>query len=77
MTLKDGKPGMSVRIDSIAESKLKNRFMTMGLIPGTHVEILRTAPMGDPIAVKIRSYNLAMRKDDAEKIIVTEISEKG
>ena len=73
MTLKDGKQGMTVRIDSVAESKLKNRLMTMGLIPGTHIKILSSAPMGDPIAVRIRSYNLAMRKDDAEKILVSEV----
>ena len=74
MTLKDGKTGMVVRIDSVGDSKLKNRLMTMGLIPGTRVEILRSAPMGDPIAIRLRSYNLAMRKDDAEQIQVTQIS---
>ena len=71
MTLKDTEPGMSVRIDSVGESKLKNRLMTMGLIPGTRVEILRSAPMGDPIAIRLRSYNLAMRKDDAAQIQVS------
>ena len=74
MTLKDGETGMIVRIDSVGDSKLKNRLMTMGLIPGTRVEILRSAPMGDPIAIRLRSYNLAMRKDDAEQIQVTRIS---
>lgn len=74
MTLKDGEAGMVVRIDSVGDSKLKNRLMTMGLIPGTRVEILRSAPMGDPIAIRLRSYNLAMRKDDAEQIQVTQIS---
>lgn len=71
MTLKDTDTGMVVRIESIAESKLKNRLMTMGLIPGTRVEILRSAPMGDPIAIRLRSYNLAMRKDDAANIKVS------
>jgi len=73
MTLKDGTTGMVVRIDSVGDSKLKNRLMTMGLIPGTRVEILNSAPMGDPIAVRLRSYNLAMRKEDAAKIQVTAI----
>ena len=71
MTLKDTDTGMVVRIESIAESKLKNRLMTMGLIPGTRVEILRSAPMGDPIAIRLRSYNLAMRRDDAANIKVS------
>ena len=71
MTLKDSEAGMLVRIDSVGDSKLKNRLMTMGLIPGTRVEILRSAPMGDPIAIRLRSYNLAMRKDDAAQIQVS------
>ena len=73
MTLQEGEPGMTVRIDSVGGSKLKNRLMTMGLIPGTRIEILRTAPLGDPIAIRLRSYNLAMRRDDAAKIRVTKI----
>jgi Fe2+ transport system protein FeoA len=73
MTLKDTTAGMTVRIDEVGESALKQRLMTMGLIPGTKVEILNSAPMGDPIAIRIRSYNLALRKDDAANIQVTQI----
>ncbi len=73
MTMKDAKVGMTVRIDSIGESGLKQRLMTMGLIPGTRVEILNSAPLGDPIALRLRSYNLALRKHDAEKIKVSAI----
>ena len=73
MTLKDAQVGMTVRIDSIGESELKPRLLTMGLIPGTRVEILRSAPLGDPIAIRLRAYNLALRKDDAEKIQVSQV----
>ena len=73
LTLDETKKGMLVRIDSLEESQLKQRLMTMGLIPGTRVEILNSAPMGDPIALRLRSYNLALRKDDAAKIHVTAI----
>ena len=73
MTLKDTQPGMVVRIDSIGESALKQRLMTMGLIPGTRVEVLNSAPMGDPIAIRLRSYNLAMRRADAAQIEVSEV----
>ena len=73
LTLKDTKPGMVVRIDSVGESDLKQRLMTMGLIPGTRVEILNSAPLGDPIALRLRSYNLAMRRDDAAQIEVSEV----
>ena len=74
MTLGDAKTGMTVRIDSVGESKLKQRLMTMGLIPGTRVEILNSAPLGDPIALRLRSYNLAIRRDDAAQIEVSAIS---
>ena len=73
MTLSDAKTGMVVRIDSIGESELKQRLMTMGLIPGTRVEILNSAPLGDPIAIRIRSYNLAMRRADAAQIEVSTV----
>ncbi len=73
MTLKDTNPGMIVRIDEVGESALKQRLMTMGLIPGTRVEILNSAPLGDPIALRLRSYNLALRRDDAATIQVTQI----
>ncbi len=73
MTLKDTKPGMTVRIDAVGESKLKQRLMTMGLIPGTRVEVLNSAPLGDPIALRLRSYNLAMRRDDAAQIQVSQV----
>ncbi len=73
MTLKDTNPGMTVRIDEVGESALKQRLMTMGLIPGTRVEILNSAPLGDPIALRLRSYNLALRRDDAASIQVTQI----
>ena len=73
MTLKDTKAGMVVRIDSVGESELKQRLMTMGLIPGTRVEVLNSAPLGAPIAIRLRSYNLAMRRDDAAQIEVTQV----
>lgn len=71
MTLKDGKTGMTVRIDSVGDSELKERLMTMGLIPGTKVKVLRSAPLGDPMALGVRSYNLALRRADAAKIQVS------
>lgn len=73
LTLKDTQPGMVVRIDSLGDTELKQRLMTMGLIPGTRVEILNSAPFGDPIAIRLRSYNLAMRRDDAAQIEVTQV----
>ena len=71
MTLRDGKTGMIVRIDSVGDSELKERLMTMGLIPGTKVKVLRSAPLGDPMALGVRSYNLSLRRADAAKIQVS------
>lgn len=73
MTLKDGKTGMNLKVLEIGDSALKDRLMTMGLILGTNVKVLRSAPLGDPIAIGIRSYNLALRREDAEKIQVSEV----
>jgi len=74
LTLKETKSGMVVRIDSVGESALKQRLMTMGLIPGTRVEVLNSAPLGDPIAIRLRSYNLALRRDDAAQIEVSQVN---
>jgi ferrous iron transport protein A len=64
---------MLLKILQIDESPLKQRLMSMGLIPGTKVTVLRSAPLGDPIAIGIRSYNLAMRKEDAALVSVEQI----
>lgn len=74
MTLKDGKTGMALKIQSIADSELKERLMTMGLTPGTQVTVLRSAPLGDPIAIGVRSYHLALRRADAARVAVEQVS---
>ena len=74
MTPKDGKTGMTLKIQQIGDSDLKERLMTMGLTPGTKVKVLRSAPLGDPIAIGVRSYNLALRRDDAAKVQVQQVN---
>ncbi len=74
MTLKDGKTGMTLKIQSIADSELKERLMTMGMTPGTQVTVLRSAPLGDPIAIGVRSYHLALRRADAARVAVEQVS---
>ena len=46
------------------------RLMEMGLLVGTTVELVRFAPMGDPVEIKVRGYNLTLRKSEAEQILV-------
>ena len=73
MTLDKGVPGMVLKVDSIGDSDLKERLMTMGLTPGIKVKVLRSAPLGYPMAIGLRSYNLAIRRKDAAHITVEEI----
>ena len=48
----------------------RSRLMEMGLLVGTKVELVRFAPLGDPVEIKIRGYNLTLRKSEAEQILV-------
>ncbi len=58
----------------VAEIKLppqsRPRLMEMGLLVGTTVELVRFAPLGDPVEIKVRGYNLTLRKSEAEQILV-------
>jgi len=59
---------------TVAEIKLppetRPRLMEMGLLVGTTVELVRFAPLGDPVEIKVRGYNLTLRKHEAEQIFV-------
>lgn len=69
MTLKELKPGEKGKIISIGErGPLRRRLMDMGLTPGVEVKVVKIAPLGDPIEVNIRGYELSIRKTEAEKI---------
>jgi Fe2+ transport system protein FeoA len=46
------------------------RLMEMGLLVGTRVELIRFAPMGDPVEIKVRGYNLTLRRHEAQNILV-------
>lgn len=70
-TLKDLRPGKSAKIIAIGGSgALKRRLIDMGLTPGCDVFVRKVAPLGDPIEINIRGYELSLRKDDAEKILL-------
>ncbi|MEI6391180.1 MAG: FeoA family protein [Verrucomicrobiota bacterium] len=59
---------------TIAEINLppesRSRLMEMGLLVGTSVELVRFAPLGDPVEIKVRGYNLTLRKQESEQILV-------
>lgn len=74
MTLEELPIGQTATIKSVGgEGALRCRFLDMGLIPRTKVEVRKVAPMGDPIEIRLRGYELTIRKEDANKIeIITE-----
>ena len=74
MTLNELKVGSSARIDSVGgEGALRQHFLDMGVIPGAELKMVKLAPMGDPMELRIRGYELTLRLADAEKIGITEI----
>ncbi|MBJ6752384.1 MULTISPECIES: FeoA family protein [Geomonas] len=71
MNLAKLKPGQKGKITSIGSiGPLKRRLMDMGVLVGEDVKVLKVAPLGDPIEVSIKSYNLSLRKKEAEGIAV-------
>lgn len=70
-TLKQAKIGETVTVVKLhGEGAVKRRLMDMGLTKGTEVHIRKVAPLGDPIEVTVRGYELSLRKADAEMIEV-------
>lgn len=70
-TLKDVKPGENVTVLKIqGEGAVKRRIMDMGVTKGSSIHLRKIAPLGDPIEITIRGYELSIRKSDAEKILV-------
>lgn len=76
MTLNQLKIGQSAVITAVGgEGPLRNRLIDMGLIPHTKLTLRKVAPMGDPIEIRIRGYELTLRSDDAANISVEPINE--
>lgn len=70
-TLKETKIGETVKIVKLhGEGAVKRRIMDMGLTKGTEIYIRKVAPLGDPVEITVRGYELSLRKADAEMIEV-------
>lgn len=68
-TLKEARIGQTVRVKKLnGEGAVKRRIMDMGITRGTEVYIRKVAPLGDPIEITVRGYELSLRKADAEMI---------
>lgn len=68
-TLKDAKIGSTVKVTKLhGEGAIKRRIMDMGITRGVEIYIRKVAPLGDPIEISVRGYELSLRKADAEMI---------
>ena len=76
MTLNEIKTGSSGIITAVGgDGPLRCRLLDMGLIPHTRVTLQKVAPMGDPIEIRVRGYELTLRVEEAQKIEVKEAAE--
>lgn len=70
-TLKDTPVGATAKVKKLhGEGAVKRRIMDMGITKGTEVSVRKVAPLGDPIEITVRGYELSLRKKDAEMIEV-------
>lgn len=70
-TLDQLKAGQQTSVINIhGQGPIKRRLMDMGITKGTPLEVIKLAPLGDPIEIKIRGYNLTLRKDEAQLVLV-------
>lgn len=69
-TLADLKPGSKAVVTGFVEADVPGRLLEMGLLPGTPVEVVRLAPLGDPLDVRVRGYHLSLRRHEARLVAV-------
>ena len=70
-TLRDVPVGASAEVLSVnCDRRLTRRLLEMGLLPGTRVRVVRVAPLGDPIELRLRDYALSVRRSEAARIAV-------
>ena len=71
MTLREVKTGQTVTVEKLlGEGAVKRRIMDMGITKGTEIYVRKVAPLGDPVEVTVRGYELSIRKADAEMVEV-------
>ncbi|MBN8790512.1 MAG: ferrous iron transport protein A [Terrimonas sp.] len=66
-------PGVTVIIKEIEDNDFYLKLMEMGFIPGETVKILQVAPLGDPISVTVAGYNLSLRLNEADNVLVEDL----
>ena len=71
MTLRETKTGQTVKVVKLnGEGAVKRRLMDMGITKGVEIYVRKVAPLGDPVEVTVRGYELSVRKADAEMVEV-------
>ena len=76
-TLKEAKIGQTVKVVSLGgNGALRQHFLDMGIIPGTEITLVKYAPMGDPVELRLHGYELTLRLADAEQIETEPVAEK-
>lgn len=76
MTLGDIAVGLAVSVEHVGGDRaFRRRLMELGLLPGTRVEVVRVAPLGDPIELSVRGCLLSIRREEARLIAVTSLVE--
>ena len=71
-TLRDAKVGQTVKVAKLTgEGAVKRRIMDMGITKGVEIYVRKVAPLGDPVEITVRGYELSIRKADAEMIEVS------
>ena len=74
MTLRELEPGRSARVESVGgDAALRQHFLDMGVLPGAELTVVKYAPLGDPMEVRIHSYELTLRLQEAAEIGITPI----
>ena len=69
MTLRDLKSGQQGVVTAIRPAgSMKRRIMDMGITPGVEILVIKVAPLGDPVEVNVRGYELSLRKEEAQQI---------
>lgn len=72
MTLTELPIGQNALVSSVDnKNAVTKRLMEMGVVPGVSVEVIKAAPFGDPIEIRVRGYSLAMRRNEADAVRVS------
>jgi Fe2+ transport system protein FeoA len=76
MTLAEVLLGQTVRVEQIAgERSFRRRLLELGLVPGTRIQLVSVAPLGDPLELLVRGYSLSIRRAEASSVRVAAIEE--